>query len=131
MIIDLGSGPHPKKDADIKMDFNDFPGVNVKHDLLDIPYPFEDNKFDKAYLGDVIEHILIFDRAKMLKEILRILKPGAYVDITCPDMRWFAERIVQNDYKKKAKGKWMYKFPTDFENIIACMEGFMINKNVA
>ena len=60
MIIDIVSGPHPKPDADVRMDMHQWGNVNCLHNLIKIPYPLESETFDKAYMGDVIEHIYIF-----------------------------------------------------------------------
>ena len=76
MIIDIGSGPHPKGDADVRMDLHRWPYVNCLHDMLVTPYPFTDNLFSKAYMGDVVEHILIFDVDRVLNEVHRILMPA-------------------------------------------------------
>jgi predicted SAM-dependent methyltransferase len=123
MILDLGSGPWPKPDADIHIDFNDFPHVEVKHDLLSIPYPFPSEHADKIYLHDVIEHISVFDIQGVLGECYRILKPGGSLDITCPDVMWIVHRLVQGDWNDKAKGEWLHKFSDNFSNAMSYLFG--------
>ena len=107
MIIDIGSGPWPKPDAQVRMDLHPLPGVNCVHDLMNTPYPFPDETFTKAYMGDVVEHINIFDVDRVLTEVNRILKPGATFEVVVPDFRWIAERIVKGDWKEQANVDWL------------------------
>ena len=93
VIIDIGSGPHPKADATHRMDMHLWAGVTQVHDLRHIPYPYESDFADKVYFGDVIEHLTKFDAPKVLKEIRRTMKPGATLEVTCPDVLWIMERI--------------------------------------
>ena len=124
IIIDIGSGPHPKPDATVLMDVHEWPGVNVKHDLHNLPYPFPDNHADKIYLGDVIEHLVYLAAPLVLKEIHRILKPGTYVEITCPDMLWIMERIVKGDWKEKTEGMdWLNTHEDPWDNAMDYMYG--------
>lgn len=115
-IIDLGSGPHPKMDANIRVDFNPWPNVTHVHDLNIFPYPFESNSAQKIYLGDVIEHVSKFDAPLMVGEIYRILKPNGILEITCPDFRWIAERIVYNDWHEKANVEWLNRNEDPWDN---------------
>jgi predicted SAM-dependent methyltransferase len=129
MIIDIGSGPAPKNDANIKMDIHQWPGVNCLHNLLITPYPFETSTFDKAYMGDVLEHIYIFDVERVLNEVNRILKDGAILEITVPDFRWIAERIVKNDWNEKANVGWLNPTSDPWKNAMSYLFGGFHNKN--
>lgn len=129
MILDIGSGPHPKIDADIRMDINDFPGVNCKHDLLIIPYPFNNDTFDKIYMGDILEHIFIFDLDKVLDQVYRILKKDGILEITVPDARWIFERVINGDWKTQANVQWLNQYETDWENAMSYLFGGFHNKN--
>jgi predicted SAM-dependent methyltransferase len=129
MIIDIGSGPNPKKDANIFMDINDWKHVNCKHDLLETPYPFNDNIFEKAYMGDVLEHIYIFDIDRVLTEIHRILKPDAVFEITVPDARWIFERIVYNDWNEQANVPWLNPTDDPWKNAMSYLFGGFHNLN--
>jgi len=123
MIIDIGSGPWPKQDADILMDLHNWPGVNCLHDLLETPYPFNDSTFDKAYMGDVLEHIFIFDVDRVLREVNRILKIDAILEVTVPDVKWIAERIYLNDWKDKANVGWLNPTNDSWKNAMRCLFG--------
>ncbi len=48
--------------------------------------PFPSNKFDKAILSEVIEHLV--DDVGALKEIRRVLKPGGLLAVTVPSARY-------------------------------------------
>lgn len=116
VILDVGSGPHPKPDATVRMDVHQWPGVDVVHDLHKFPYPFDDNSVDKIYFGDVIEHLYYFIAPRCLKEFCRILKPGGVLEVTCPDFRWICERIAFNDWNEKANVDWLRRHEDPWDN---------------
>ncbi len=55
-------------------------GADVRHDLNDFPYPFDDSSFDTVVAGYIIDHLL--NPYLFLKECHRILKPGGKIIIT-------------------------------------------------
>jgi ubiquinone/menaquinone biosynthesis C-methylase UbiE len=128
MIIDIGSGPWPRANADIKMDLYPWPQVNCIHDLMNIPYPFESKTFDKAYMCDVIEHIHIFDIDKVLTEVHRILKPQAVFEVTVPDAYWIFERIIYNDWEKEANVAWLNPTNNPWKNAMSYLFGGFHNE---
>ena len=130
-IIDIGSGPYPKTDADVRMDIHQWGNVNCLHNLMDTPYPFEDNTFDKAYMGDVVEHISIFDVDNVLTEVCRILKPNAILEVTVPDMDWIIERLYKKDWNRQGHANVDWLNPTDdpWKNAMAYLFGGFHNKN--
>lgn len=123
VIIDIGSGPHPREDATIRMDVHEWPGVDKVHDLHKFPYPFEDNYADKIYLCDVIEHLIYFAAPVVIKEIHRILKPGGTFEITCPDVLWIMKRIVYNDWNEKANVEWLRRNEDPWDNAMDYLFG--------
>lgn len=56
---------------------------DVVHDLEVIPYPWPDNEFDFILSNHVLEHLN--DWWSAFTEIARILKPGGYFELHCPD----------------------------------------------
>ena len=58
------------------------PGVDVVHDLDDLPLPFADDTFDYILAQDVLEHL--DDPVGTLRELHRILKPGGHLRIRVP-----------------------------------------------
>jgi predicted SAM-dependent methyltransferase len=130
MILDIGSGPHPKEDAHVRMDLHRWPGVNCLHDLLVTPYPFNPNSFSKVYMGDVVEHIVIFEVDRVLDEVYRIMAPGAVLEITVPDVRWIAERIVKNDWLAQCGNiGWLNQSPDPWKNAMSYLYGGFQNKD--
>lgn len=89
--INLGSGADPFPGW-VNVDMMDLPEVDVVHNLIKFPYPFEDNSADEMRAVDVIEHLppYIGDEhgvIKFLEECHRILKPGAELFIQTPGWR--------------------------------------------
>jgi hypothetical protein len=90
--LDIGCGAH-KADGWIGMDCVALPGVDVVHDMLCFPWPFEDESVVEARAEMVVEHIphlcwccrnekdpffAFFDEA------YRVLAPGALFHVICP-----------------------------------------------
>tara|TARA_B100000519_G_scaffold190706_1_gene190436 strand:- start:717 stop:1322 length:606 start_codon:yes stop_codon:yes gene_type:complete len=83
VVLDLGCGENKIPNA-IGLDNVALPGVDVVHDLMTFPYPFENQKFDKIYLCHVIEHFKIKDINKIFNECHRLLNRNGYLIITVP-----------------------------------------------
>lgn len=62
---------------------------DVEADLRALPFP--DDYADEARAIHVIEHFQVWDAPKVLKEWVRVLKPGAELQIECPCL----EKIVK------------------------------------
>jgi SAM-dependent methyltransferase len=56
------------------------------------PLPFDGGMFDFVFVGDVIEHV--FSPDHLLKEIVRLLRPGGYVILTTPNLASWRNRFV-------------------------------------
>ena len=82
-ILDLGCGEN-KVPNSIGLDNVQLPGVDVEHDLLDFPYPFDNKSIDKIYLRHVIEHFAIENINFIMNECNRILKNDGLLVITVP-----------------------------------------------
>jgi SAM-dependent methyltransferase len=81
-ILDLGCGPHAKKEGSIGLDKRPAPHVDVIHNLNDLPYPFSDDEFDWIEMSHIIEHV---DRPLLvMDEVHRIAKDGATIRIITP-----------------------------------------------
>ena len=82
-ILDLGCGEN-KVPNSLGLDNVQLPGVDVEHDLLDFPYPFDNESIDKIYLRHVIEHFAIENINFIMNECNRILKNDGFLVITVP-----------------------------------------------
>ena len=62
---------------------------DIKHDLEQFPWPWEDNGIDEILMNHILEHLgetsgIFLD---IIKEIYRICKPGTKIKIKCPHPR--------------------------------------------
>lgn len=62
----------------------------VKHDL-EQPLPFEDAVFDTVVCSEILEHL--FRPDLLLREVMRVLKPGGRVIVTVPNLHGLRNRI--------------------------------------
>lgn len=82
-ILDLGCGEN-KVEGAIGLDNVHLDGVDIIHDLLNFPYPIENESFDVIYIRHVIEHFDIEDINQILNECHRILKLNGNLMISVP-----------------------------------------------
>lgn len=66
----------------VNLDIINLVGVDIVHDLNKFPYPFKENSFDEILCDSILEHV--DDFIKVLKELHRIAKPGAVLNIAVP-----------------------------------------------
>ncbi len=80
-LINLGAGQkHLAGYINVDILADTRPDVVV--DLNRFPYPFGEGEFDQIACYDVLEHL--DDLVRVMEEIHRIAKPGAFVTITVP-----------------------------------------------
>jgi len=128
MKLDIGGGAYPRGNGFLNVDM--LPTADVMCDLNAIPWPFEDESVDEVYSSHCIEHVQYF--TEFVKEIARICKVGAKVEIRCPDalgemamcpshtsvisidcMRHMAEVFVANHWrgtKRRLKFDYEHRF---------------------
>lgn len=107
MIIDLGCGTNKEENA-MGVDNVRLPEVDVVHDLMVLPYPFDDNSTEKIYLKHVIEHFEFEDIQKILNETHRILQVGGILEIRVPHTFCVAAWIDPTHRKWFAFGSAMF-----------------------
>jgi SAM-dependent methyltransferase len=88
--LNLGCG-HDVRPGYVNLDTAALPGVDVVHDLEDLPLPFADGQFAEIECQDVLEHV---DYVPVLREVHRILRPGGRVHVRSPH---FTSRAVYLD----------------------------------
>ena len=104
-MLDFGCGSKPYKelfivDKYVGLDF-DGDGHDHKNEDIDFFYdgqkfPFEDASFDSFFSSQVFEHVVNLEN--ILKEIFRVLKPGANLLITVPFV--WDEHEIPFDFKR-------------------------------
>jgi SAM-dependent methyltransferase len=124
LVVDLGCGRNKCPGA-IGMDNADIDGVDVVHDLLDVPYPFRDSSVSSVHLSHVLEHFEFEDVVKILDEVHRICTSGGEVIISVPhagslaafcdpthksfytySSLYYLDRNHRSGYYKKIHGLW-------------------------
>jgi predicted SAM-dependent methyltransferase len=122
-ILNLGAGNKPIKGAVNHDRVQHRPEIDVAHDLNVLPWPFEDNSFDKIAALAVFEHLDI-DLVHSLDECWRILRPGGQLVLKLPmwnspmsyddpTHRWrFTPRVLDQFCPETERGR-RYGFYTD------------------
>jgi SAM-dependent methyltransferase len=93
MILNLGCGGKVERDQPaVNVDIREVPGINVVHDLNEMPWPFDDGQFDKVQAEDILEHL--DDLVAAVDEIWRVLEPGSLLWVRGPyylGLNWCAD----------------------------------------
>lgn len=80
--LKIGSGTQEEITWDT-MDIRDLPPVDVCHDILEIPWPIEDDSYDRVFAEDVLEHLP---------------SRNSYMTTTPPDnQEWFQVEYIDGD----------------------------------
>jgi len=82
-MLDLGCGNN-KVEGAVGLDNIALTGVNIVHDLLNFPYPIENESYDIIHLRHVIEHFDNKEINDMLNECHRILNINGKLMISVP-----------------------------------------------
>jgi SAM-dependent methyltransferase len=78
--LNLGCGGDIRKGF-VNVDIARLPGVDLVHDLNELPLPFEDESVSEIVCQDVLEHL---DYVPLLRDLHRILEPRGTVWISVP-----------------------------------------------
>jgi SAM-dependent methyltransferase len=78
--LNLGSGTDIRPGY-VNLDVAALPGVDMVHDLADLPLPFETGAFSEVLCKDILEHL---DYVPVLRELHRILAPGGRLVVESP-----------------------------------------------
>ncbi|MDD5254371.1 MAG: methyltransferase domain-containing protein [Candidatus Nanoarchaeia archaeon] len=78
--LNVGCGRDIRKDY-INLDSAKLEGVDIVHNVEDLPLPFKNEEFDEILCKDVLEHV---DYVPVLKDLNRILKKNGKLIITVP-----------------------------------------------
>lgn len=106
--LDIGGGPNP------------MPGwINVdrRNGMEAYPLPYPDNSVDEVRASHVLEHFPMADLEKVVKEWVRVLKPGARIRIAVPDIVECAKAVLA---RHPLAGGFMYGGQTDENDFHRC-----------
>jgi predicted SAM-dependent methyltransferase len=107
--LHLGCGPFLFDGyLNIDGDYIQNPAV-INYDISLTPYPLPDNSVDEILSVHVIEHIERWLIEDMLKEWLRILKPGGIVAVEWPDLLKACKMIVNEPDGLRGENKKLAK----------------------
>lgn len=88
--------------ADFFYGFKFWKRTQIKREWqLDLRYPLEcsGDAFDGIFTEHTLEHLYTDDAKKLLRELYRVLKPGALIRITVPDIEKYIS-FYNGDYDK-------------------------------
>jgi predicted SAM-dependent methyltransferase len=71
--------------------------IDKKRDFTQAMTDIEDNSIDYIVAWHIIEHVGLHENSGLVKEWLRVLKPGGKLYIACPDLTRIAQHIVNRD----------------------------------
>jgi SAM-dependent methyltransferase len=80
-VLDVGVG-RKKFSGAVGIDMRENSLADVRHNLNQFPWPFEENRFDLILCRHVLEHIPATD--KVMEEVYRICKPDGKVVLEVP-----------------------------------------------
>ncbi|MHB8430200.1 MAG: methyltransferase domain-containing protein [Acidimicrobiales bacterium] len=89
--LDVGCGPAKKEE--VGMDRVGWEGVDVVHDVVNVPWPFEDERFARVQCHHVLEHLPFPQNGdvdpvvRVLNEAHRVLRPGGVLIVSVPHCR--------------------------------------------
>ena len=88
--LNLGCGSDIREGW-VNLDIAALDGVDVVHNVNELPLPFENEEFDYILAQDILEHL---EYIPLLEDLHRIMKPGAIIEIRVPH---FTSRYNFND----------------------------------
>jgi SAM-dependent methyltransferase len=81
--LNVGTGWNVDPSPDVvNLDWKQFPGVQVVHNLDDHPWPFPDNEFSDVRAVHVFEHVV--DPIGFMAEAHRVLEPNGTLRLFVP-----------------------------------------------
>jgi predicted SAM-dependent methyltransferase len=87
----------------INLDFRALKGkTTIAADVRKLP--FTDQTFDYILASDIIEHFPISETQDVLKEWIRVLKPGCIIEFRLPNMEAIVEDYVKRKNEKRKDG---------------------------
>ena len=96
MKLEVGGGNRPKEDNEGWYNMDQLECADIVWDLDISPWPIEDDIVEELYSSHCIEHVKC--PFQFLREICRICKVGAKVEIRCPDAQSEMAMVSGHNY---------------------------------
>lgn len=80
-VLEVGCGTS-KPEGAVGMDRLALPGVDVVHDIEQLPWPLDEDRFDEVRCMHVLEHV--DDICGVMDELHRVTRPGGSIHIVVP-----------------------------------------------
>lgn len=105
-VLHVGAG-HPKNGAplpagfqapewkELRLDIDPANEPDILGSMLDMS-ALADESVDAVYSAHNIEHVYAHEVPLVLKEFLRVLKPGGFLVVTCPDLQTVALLVAED-----------------------------------
>lgn len=93
-VINLGAGANANP-YEVNVDLRDDPAIHFKCDVRKLPHDWA-NTFDRAKAQHVLEHFDYAETEDILREWVRLLKPGGVLELFVPDLYAASEEIIKH-----------------------------------
>lgn len=84
-LLNIGSGPH-YAEGWVNLDLNTHEDWAKQADVIASVYdmPFENEEFDRVYMGHLLEHLVYDKIPEAIAEVRRVSKPGSEIMVVGP-----------------------------------------------
>lgn len=107
--LNLGAGKTPMEG---------YVNIDRKNGTEAYPLPYADNSVDEVRASHILEHFPHGEQPAILKDWVRVLKPGGVLKIAVPDIRKVAEMLTKNEPGHYQQ--WLYGSQTDGNDYHKC-----------
>jgi predicted SAM-dependent methyltransferase len=121
--VGCGNDIRPRSEGWVNMDLLPMPGVDVAHDMMDLPWPFDDASFDLVLAKHVLEHVPhTFPGRKRdgfllwMEEVHRVLRPDGRFECVVPWYRHDGYWIDPTHTRTVHPSNFFYLTPESHEN---------------
>lgn len=91
-VANLGAGGEYNP-YEVSVDLREDPHISFRADIRKLPEDWE-NQFDIVKANHVLEHLSYVQTAEVLREWIRILKPGGWLKLNVPDLESAAQAVL-------------------------------------
>jgi len=92
MRLEVGAGDHPLPGYE-HLDIRPLDHIEYVADARSLP--FQDNSVDEIAAYNVIEHFPRREAVPLVREWLRVLRPGSFLEVFGPNLRGYAKAYVE------------------------------------